>query len=463
MDFSSLVFLLKFLPLFILCYFVAPGRAKNVVLLLGSLCFYAWNGPVCVGLALLSAVVNYFLGRLLEDYKNRSEGRILLAVSVGLNLGALFLCGYADLLMGTLNTLLKTRLPMLGLAIPLGSTVYTLQAVSYLTDIYHGRGKAGKNVLDFAAYLVMFPQSAVGPILCYREMETALVRRKADCHRISLGVQRACVGLAKKVVLADGAGKLWREIAGTDFLRMSTATAWMGILAFGFQMYFYLSGFSDIAIGLADCFGFSFPENFRYPFTARSVTEFWSRWQISLGRWMREYVYLPMGGNRKGLPRQIGNMAVVWGLTGLWYGADWTFALWGLWCGVFLLLEKLFLGKILKAAPKVLGWLYTMVVMAFGGILFALDDLPQIRAYLLAMVGGNGASFADNRFFYLGREYLPLLVLGIVASTPLVGTLVKKLEEGRTGAAMACYRFGEKVFPGLLLIVSLFLTVTGGV
>lgn len=463
MDFSGLVFLLKFLPLFILCYFVAPGRAKNVVLLLGSLCFYAWNGPVCVGLALLSAVVNYFLGRLLEDYKNRSEGRFLLAFFVGLNLGALFLCGYADLLMGTVNALLKTRLPVIGLAMPLGCTVYTLQAVSYLTDIYHGKVKAGKNILDVATYLVMFPQCAVGPIVRFREVETALARRKADYHRISLGVQRACVGLAKKVILGDGAGKLWQEIAGMDFLRMSMATAWLGILAFGFRMYFYLSGFSDIAIGLADCLGLSFPENFRYPFTSRSVTEFWSRWQISLGRWMREYVYLPMGGSRKGLPRQIGNMALVWGLTGLWYGADWTFALWGLWCAVFLLMEKLFLGKILRAAPKILGWIYTMVVMAFGAMLFALDDFPQIRAYLLAMVGGNSASFADNRFFYLGMEYLPVLALGIVASTPLVSTLVKKLEAGRTGAAMACYRFGEKVFPCLLLLASLFLIVTGGV
>ena len=461
MDFSGLVFLLKFLPLFLLFYYVAPGRAKNIVLLLGSLCFYAWSGPVCVGLAALSAIVNFLFGRLMEDYKGRKEGRILLAVSVGLNFGALFLFGYADLLTGMINALLKTHLPALGLSMPVGCTVYTLQAVSYLTDIYRGKEKAGKNILDFGAYLLMFPQSAAGPIVRYQEIEEGLKQKGADLHRISLGAQRACIGLAKKVILADGAGRLWQEVAGADFQRMSTATAWLGMLAFGFRIYFYLSGYSDIAIGLAACLGFSFPENFRHPFAAVSVRDFWHRWQITLGKWVRDYVYLPLGGSGKGLLRQAVNMAAAWALTGLWYGADWTFALWGLWCGAFLLLEKLFLGRILKAAPKVVGWLYTIVVMALGGTLFALDDLTQVRTYLLAMVGGNGGSLVDARFFYLGLEYLPILVLSLIASAPFAAALAKKLREGRTGAAMAFWRFGEKVIPGLLLIASLFLIVAG--
>lgn len=462
MDYSSLVFLLKFLPIFLLCSFAAPGRTKKIVLLLGSLCFYAWGKPVYAVLVLLSACVNFFFGRALEDCREKRAGRIWLAAAVGMNLGCLFLFGYVDLIIGAGNALLGADMEFFHLSPPLGCTVYTLQAVSYLTDIYRGRGRAGKSFFDFVLYFTMFPQAAAGPIVRFREVESEVSKRKTDYRRISRGVKRACIGLAKKAVIADGAGELWLVIADMNTETMSTAVAWLGILAFVFRVYFYLSGYSDVAVGLADCLGFSFPENFNYPFISGSVKEFWSRWQISLGSWMKEYVYIPMGGGSGGIWRQVLNMAVVCGLTGLWYGADWTFLLWGLYCGLFMLLENLFLEKILKALPGIVGWVYTTVVMALGWVLFAMDHLPRAGAYFLAMFGRNGAPLADDRFFYLGREYLFVLVLGILSSMPLVGILVKKLGTRKTGAAMACYRLGEKVIPGILLIVSLVLIVSRG-
>lgn len=463
MDYSSLIFLLRFLPIFILCSYAAPGRVKKLVLLLGSLCFYAWGKPAFAGLVLLSAGINYFFGQVLEGYREKGAGRIWLTAAVGLNLGWLFLFGYVDLIIGAGNALLGADMEFFRLTPPLGCTVYILQAISYLTDIYRGKCRAAKSLFDFAVYFAMFPQAAAGPIVRFREVEDAISRRKTDYRRISRGVKRACIGLAKKVVIADGAGELWLTIAEMNAETMSTATAWLGILALAFCLYFYFSGYSDVAIGLADCLGFSFPENFNYPFISRSVKEFWSRWQISLGSWMKEYVSIPMGSERGGILRQAWNMAVVCGLTGLWYGADWTFLLWGLWCALFMLLENLFLEKILKALPGFVGWVYTTVVMAFGWVLFAMDQLPRAGMYFLSMFGRNGAPLADDRFFYLGREYFLILVLGILSSMPLVNILVKKLEGRRNGAAMACYRLGEKVIPGVLLIVSLVLIVSRGV
>ncbi len=454
MVFSSVIFLFRFFPFFFLVYYLVPRRAKNLVLFLGSLFFYAWGEPVYVLLMLFSTVVDYTHGRLLERFRGKAAAKGILLSSVIINLFILCFFKYADFLVQTVNSLTGLSLPLLNLPLPIGISFYTFQTMSYTIDVYRGEAKVQRNLLNFGVFVTMFPQLIAGPIVKYRDVEERLHRRSVTLPDISAGLKRFCVGMAKKVLLANNMGELWTFVSAKDFGELGMLTAWLGIVAFGFQIYFDFSGYSDMAIGMGRMLGFGFPENFNYPYISASVTEFWRRWHISLGSWFREYVYIPLGGNRRGLPRQLFNILVVWMLTGIWHGAGWNFLLWGLWFALALMLEKLFLGKVLAWLPRAVGILYTLCVSIGGWVLFALETPEGILGYFRAMAGMAGGVL-DSTFLYLGRQNAVLLLIALAASTPLPHMLGERISKSRTGVGMALYSLGGKIIPAALLLLSI--------
>ena len=425
-----------------------------MVLFLGSLFFYAWGEPVYVLLMLFSTIVDYVNGQMIWRYRGKARAKGFLILSVIVNLFILCFFKYADFLIQSVNSLTGASLPLLNLPLPVGISFYTFQTMSYTIDVYRGKAKVQRSILDFGVYVTMFPQLIAGPIVKYSSVENDLHNRKADIVRISHGMKRFIAGLAKKVLLANTIGKLWADISVMEFGDLSVFTSWMGVLAFAFQIYFDFSGYSDMAIGLGEMMGFCFPENFNYPYIAASVTEFWRRWHISLGSWFREYVYIPLGGNRRGLPRQLLNILIVWTLTGIWHGAGWNFLLWGLWFALLLMMEKLFLGKALARLPRGIGMLYNALAVLLGWVLFALGSPAEIGGYLAAMFG-FGRNLTDSRGLYLFGEYFILFAIAAAAATPLPGLITGRLEKAETGWGIALYRLGEKIFPALLLLLSI--------
>ena len=455
MVFSSTLFLFRFLPIFVILYFVAPGRMKNFILFLGSLIFYAWGEPVYVGLMLFSTLSDYLHGLAIGACKKQGAKKFFLVTSVLINLGVLGFFKYADFLIQSVNTLAGTNIPLLNLPLPIGISFYTFQTMSYSIDCYRGQVKVQKNLLDFAVFVTMFPQLIAGPIVKYVDVEKQLHLRKADILQISYGCKRFVIGLAKKVLLANNLGLLWTEISARDFGSLSVMTAWMGILAFALQIYFDFSGYSDMAIGLGACFGFHFPENFNYPYISASVTEFWRRWHMTLSSWFREYVYIPLGGNRKGLPRQLFNILVVWSLTGIWHGAGWNFLFWGLWFAFWLMLEKLGLKKLFDFLPKGIGRTYTLFLVLISWVFFSIENTTGIKQYLLAMFGANGGGLYNREALFWGLENVVLFVIALVAATPLFSRLTARLGKASTGYGIALYRILEKLVPAVLLIASI--------
>ena len=455
MVFSSILFLFRFLPIFMMIYFLAPGRVKNLVLFLGSLIFYAWGEPVYVVLMLFSTVSDYVHGRLIGAKRGTKAAKWLLVSSIVINLLLLGFFKYADFAIGTINYLTGMSIPLLELGLPIGISFYTFQTMSYTIDVYRGEAKVQKNILDFGVFVTMFPQLIAGPIVKYRQVEEQMNQRKHDIVKISCGVKRFVLGLAKKVLLANNIGLIWNTVKEYDFGEMSVLTAWIGIIAFALQIFFDFAGYSDMAIGLGAVMGFDFPENFNYPYISKSVTEFWRRWHMTLSSWFKEYVYIPLGGNRKGLFRQIFNIFVVWMLTGIWHGAGWNFVLWGLWFAVLLILEKVFLKKCLSMLPGFVGHAYCLLVVLTGWVLFELQSVSAITGYLSGMFGLNGGFLWDNRAFYLVRENLVLLTVGVLAATPIFAASVKRLRKSRTGLGMAIYSLGEKAIPAVLLLMSI--------
>ena len=344
---------------------------------------------------------------------------------------------------------------MLELGLPIGISFYTFQTMSYTIDVYRGEAKVQKNLLDFAVFVTMFPQLIAGPIVKYVDVEKNLHSRRPDVCAISYGAKRFVLGLAKKVLLANNMGLIWTTVKAYDYGEMSILTAWLGIIAFALQIYFDFAGYSDMAIGLGAIMGFKFPENFNYPYISKSVTEFWRRWHMTLSSWFKEYVYIPLGGNRKGLPRQILNIFIVWMLTGIWHGAGWNFVLWGLWFAAFLIVEKIFLRKVLSKLPGVIGHVYCLVVVLASWVMFEIESVAAIGEYLGVMFGVSGNMLWDNRALYLGRENLILLMVAILAATPIFAAPIKRLKKSKTGYAMAIYSFGEKVIPAILLLLSI--------
>ncbi|MBO4749896.1 MAG: MBOAT family protein [Lachnospiraceae bacterium] len=435
---------------------------KNVILLLGSLCFFAWGKPVLVIPMLVSACSDFVHGLLIEKHRGKGTAKTLLFSALLFDMGLLFFFGYADFFVDTANTLLGTGVGKLGFPAPVGITVYTLQTMSYVIDVYRGNCKAARNLLEYCTFVTMFPQLPAGPILKFRDMQESLHQRKADLSMIATGTKRICVGIAKKVLIADAAMQLWNLILEGMPIGISIATAWLGMAAFGFAIYFTYSGYCDIAIGLGACMGFSFPENYDHPYSACSVSDFLRRWNLTLIKWMKEFFFRPLTNGKNNVFWRIFILVVTWGLIGFWYGPDWTFVLWGVWLVLFYILEKLFLGKLLSVLPRIVGWCYAMLVVAIGWLLFALDDVKDSWEYLQAMLGVSGSKIIDNRFWFLVVEYLPTLLLGTLFCLPIIGRLYKRLESGRSGTAIAIKRLLEKVYPAVCLLMSLVYLVGRG-
>jgi len=427
---------------------------RNIILFLGSLVFYAWGEPVYVLLMLFSTLTDYLHGRLIGASKSRRVARGLMISSIVINLGLLGFFKYSDFLIGTVNWLLGSSIPLPELPLPIGISFYTFQTMSYTIDCYRGEAKVQKNILDFGVYVTMFPQLIAGPIVKYRDVQEQLRQRKADMRAISYGCCRFVAGLAKKVLLANNLGLLWAEIFGGSPASTTVLGAWLGVLAFAFQIYFDFSGYSDMAIGLGAILGFHFPENFNYPYMAKSITDFWRRWHISLSSWFREYVYIPLGGNRKGLPRQLLNILIVWMLTGIWHGAGWNFLLWGLWFALWLILEKLALGRVLKLLPSLVGRLYTWLVVLVSWVFFAIESGSDALNYLYVMFGQGTAGLYDSPTLFILLEYRVLLVFAAVAATPLAHWLTGRLFRATGSGAVAIRRVLEKLVPALLFLAS---------
>ena len=434
MVFSSMTFLLFYLPAVLAVYYLAPNKLKNLVLFVFSLLFYAWGEPVYVGLMIFSTVLDYTCGLTAERFRGTRKAKIALLVSVVVNLSLLGVFKYADFLIATVNSVFGCALPLLGLPLPIGISFYTFQTMCYTIDVYRGDTKAQRNIVSFGAYVSLFPQLIAGPIVRYQTIAEQMDCRTHSSDQFSLGVRRFVCGLAKKVLLANNIGLLWNTISQTDAANLTVLSAWLGLIAFSFQIYFDFSGYSDMAIGLGSMFGFTFCENFNYPYISASVTEFWRRWHISMGTWFRDYVYIPLGGNRCGLAVQLRNIAVVWLLTGFWHGASWNYVLWGVYFGALLIAEKFFLLEKLKKAPLV-GHVYTVFCIFISWVLFSFEDMAKGAAYFKAMFG-FGAGLCNSTALYELASYLPLLGICAVAATPLAARLYRKLNEKCASAVM---------------------------
>ena len=413
MVFSSLTFLFLFLPAVIACYFLLPGvRARNCVLLLFSLVFYAWGEPVYVLLMLLSILLNYLAGLGMERFPRRKKPLLLLALAF--NLGAIGYFKYAGFFLASVSSLFALRLPALRIALPIGISFYTFQILSYVIDVYRGRTAAQKNLLSLATYITMFPQLVAGPIVRYETVRDELSVRKVSLDDFTEGLSRFFFGLGKKVLIANQMARAADAVFGAGAVP-SSAVIWIGALCYAMQIYFDFSGYSDMAIGMGRMFGFHFSENFDHPYIADSVTDFWRRWHISLSSWFREYVYIPLGGNRCSAPRQILNMLTVWLLTGLWHGASWNFVLWGLYYGVLLILEKHALRQVLPRVPKTVRRIVTFLLALIGWVIFRVDDMSVLGRFLSGLFAfdfaGTGAYFTANADALSPLILLPAAIL----------------------------------------------------
>ena len=437
MLFSSIPFLYYFLPLTLLCYFLAPRRAKNAVLLFFSLIFYAWGEPKYVLFMVASILQGYLFGRLVEKYrtKNPRRSKLFLTASVLFSLLLLGYYKYTDFFISSVNAVTGLSIPLLRIALPIGISFYTFQILSYVVDVSRGTVAAQRNLIDLGTYIAMFPQLIAGPIVRYADIEPQLRERRSTPEMIAAGAQRFVLGLAKKVLIANVLYQLITTYKATT--EPSVLFGWMYAVAYLLHIYFDFSGYSDMAIGLGKIFGFTFAENFNYPYISRSITEFWRRWHMSLGSWFRDYVYIPMGGNRVPPLRRYFNILVVWMLTGLWHGADWNFVLWGLFFAVFLMLEKAFLLKPLQKLP-VISHIYTLLLVTVSFVLFDSSRLSEAFLQLGRMFGAGGVPlYTGEALYYLG-SYAVTFIIAIIGATPYPTRWMQKLSAGeRTGRVMA--------------------------
>ena len=416
MIFSSLTFLFAYLPLTLAVYFLAPLRWRNLVLLLVSLFFYGWGEPVYIVIMFASILIDYIHGLLVEKHReNDKKARWFVAQSVIFNLLLLGFFKYWDFLAANLSMLPGVQIPQFGIPLPIGISFFTFQTMSYTIDVYRRDAPVQRNIVDFGAFVTMFPQLIAGPIVKYKTVAEDLNRRINTTEDFALGARRFCVGLAKKVLLANSIGALWdAQLASQSAGELTVIGGWLGLFAFGFQIYFDFSGYSDMAIGMGRIFGFKYPENFRLPYTSRSITEFWRRWHISLGSFFRDYVYIPLGGKKK---HQLLNMAVVWALTGLWHGASWNFVLWGLYFFVILAAEKTIGEKRLRRIPTILRRVGTMLLVILGWNIFYFTDLTQLLQHFGLLFGLLGAGFSNAQTGIQLVNNLPLLLVCAIGAT----------------------------------------------
>lgn len=461
MVFSSIVFLCMFLPLVCGVYFLLPVKARNLWLLIASLCFYAYGEPVYILIMCFSTVFDYTNARVLTwlraNKKSGAAARGILLLSLVGNLGILFFFKYTDFLITSINDFTGGDISLLELALPIGISFYTFQTMSYTIDVYLGKIEAQKNFIDFSMYVCLFPQLIAGPIVRYADIQKEIRNRKGDWKQVHAGLQRFLIGLGKKVLIANQMGEIYEKIQGYHGTDQTMAMVWLGAISYFFQIYYDFSGYSDMAIGLGKIFGFTFPENFDHPYQSKSVTEFWRRWHMTLGIWFREYVYIPLGGNRKGLLCQIRNLAIVWFLTGLWHGAAWNFVLWGMYYFVFLFLEKctrnLWQGK-RKWFQKLLGHGYTLLVVVIGWVIFSTEDLTLLGSRLLALAG-IGVDKVNQLAYYEWKEQIIFFLIAGIGATTIPEQILKKWKPSKMKD------LAGKVYSVLLLLLSIGYLISG--
>ena len=421
MLFSSIVFLFSFLPAVMILYYLLPVRFRNVILLLASLVFYAWGEPVYLFLMLLSILFNYFSGLdIARNLQDKRAAKRSLVFNLIINLAVLGFFKYEGFVLDTLNGILPVHISYHALPLPIGISFYTFQILSYIIDVYRGNVKVQTNLPNFALYVTMFPQLIAGPIVQYADVDEQLAYREVSRTKFGEGSMYFIRGLAKKVLLANTSGMIFTEVSGLAKGNIAVMTAWLGAFAYMFQIYFDFSGYSDMAIGLGKMFGFEFNMNFNYPYVSKSITEFWRRWHISLSSWFRDYVYIPLGGNRVSKIKHIRNLLIVWFLTGLWHGAAWNFVAWGLYYGVILIIEKYLLSPVLDRLPDVVRHIYSIVLVVIGWVLFFSSSFGQAADYIRVMFGAGAHGFADRESMYLLTSNLILWLILIFGSTPLV-------------------------------------------
>ena len=433
MVFSSIVFLYIFLPIMLLIYFVVPRKLKNAVMILASLVFFAWGEIRYIFIMLILAVMDFFCGKgINKNEGNKPKQKLYLFIDIGVNLLILFFFKYADFIIVNINEILNTQIPLLNIPLPIGVSFNTFQSLSYIIDVYRGTVKCEKSFYNYLTYTTLFPQIIAGPIVRYETVDEELETKKISMDNFSKGMRRFIVGLGKKVLIANNVGALWNIIEIGEYSEMSMLLSWISIIAFALQIYFDFSGYSDMAIGLANIFGMDFDENFNYPYISKSITEFWRRWHITLGSWFRDYIYIPLGGNKKGFLKQIRNILIVWFLTGAWHGASWNFILWGLFFGVILILEKVILLKLLKKLPTWTNYVYTAFLVLISWVIFAFEDLGKVKDYLFTMFHLNKTNIVNAEGLYYLKNYFIIIVIGLILSTPVISKLLKKLEEKHT-------------------------------
>ena len=459
MVFSSITFLFYFLPIVLLSYYLVPKKVKNIVLLISSLFFYFWGEPKNILIMILMIFVSYIGGLVIDKLREKKSKfiKLFLFIIIVIDLSALFYFKYIDFLIRNINLYLENKIDLIGVVLPIGISFFTFQIISYLIDVYRGDTKVQKNIFKLALYVSLFPQLIAGPIVRYKDVAEQIDERTHTIEKFSNGIRRFVIGLSKKVLIANILG----ELAGA-FGTSSDGTIvfyWLYAIANMLQIYFDFSGYSDMAIGLGKMFGFEFLENFNYPYIATSITDFWRRWHMSLSSWFKDYVYIPLGGNRKGLKRQIINIFIVWFLTGLWHGANWNFILWGVYFGTILLIEKVFLLKVLDKTPKVINRIYVLFTVLISFILFSNEDLnialQNIKGLFVSDVG-----FISNVSLYYLTSYLVVILIGIIGSTPLLKNLINKLSS-KNEKIKKVINVLEPVVLTMLLIISVSYIIDG--
>jgi len=460
MLFSSITFLYAFLPVVFLLYFLVPTKLKNFVLLVMSLLFYAWGEPIYVFLMLGASLSGYIHGILIGRAKSKAWSKAFMISSVVVGLGLLGFFKYTGFFVSNVNSIFGAALEIPKIALPIGISFYTFQILSYTIDVYRGNAKIQYNFISFAAYVALFPQLIAGPIVRYTDVEAELNERKTTFDGFGKGVTRFIIGLGKKILLANTLGelcKIYKGIGEND----SVLFTWVYVIAYALHIYFDFSGYSDMAIGLGKMFGFKFPENFNYPYISKTVSEFWRRWHMTLGSIFRDYVYIPMGGNRVGMFRWLINVFVVWFLTGFWHGAGWNFIAWGVMFGILLAVEKLFMAKILDKLPRVFSHIWTLLWVGLSWVLFDAVDFSEAFTRIASMFGGNGLPFVTSDTLYYLRSYAVVIVIGLIGATPIVKKAVLWFKGTENSTRAKIMNVIEPVFVVAILLVSTAYIIDG--
>lgn len=442
MVFSSLTFLFYFLPTMILIYFIVPSNLKNLVMIIASFVFYAWGEVRFVPIMLLLSVVDFVCAKLMEKNRDKdSKRRTYMLIAVCSNIGVLIFFKYTNFIVGNLFGLFGMESPFIQIILPIGVSFNSFQSISYAIDVYRGTTSCEKKYYNYLAYTTLFPQIIAGPIVRYVTVENDLDDHKLTLNSFSIGMRRFILGLGKKVLIANNVGLIWSQISEGTAGEVSVLLYWIGIIAYTFQIYFDFSGYSDMAIGLARIFGLNFDENFNYPYIARSITEFWRRWHITLGLWFRDYVYIPLGGNRCSKLKHLRNLIIVWALTGFWHGASWNFILWGLYFAVILIAEKYFLLKLLDKLPGLFSHVYTLLLVIIGWVIFYFENLSTVTHYLKGMFGLNNMPLYNNQALYYLLNYGIIFALAAYFSTPHFKKVLDSTENAIKGHVFAFATF----------------------